>query len=135
MHKINSLLIIDDDRDDQDLLIEIVNEIDSSIECAGAIKCEQALSMLQNRLDNLPGYIFLDLNLPGIDGRECLKILKEDASFKNIPVAIYSTSSSERDKKETADLGADCFITKGSSIASIRKEIESVLSLKFNGRG
>lgn len=59
-----------------------------------------------------PDLILLDLNLPGMDGREVLRVLKNDADLKKIPIVILTTSDAEDDVKKTYDLHANCYITK-----------------------
>ena len=74
-----------------------------------------------------PDIILLDLNLPRMDGRELLKIIKEDASLRRIPVVILTTSDSEKDILATYDLYANCYITKPIDLnrfAEIVKTIE-----------
>jgi CheY-like chemotaxis protein len=103
--------IVDDDTDDQDLFIEAVNEVDGSIQCLSASDCEEALDLLKNRKIGLPDMIFLDLNMPRLNGKQCLAELKKQAHLKHIPVIIYSTSSERRDIEETSRLGAAHFLT------------------------
>lgn len=59
-----------------------------------------------------PDIILLDLNLPRMDGRELLAIIKEDAALKRIPVVILTTSDDEKDVLATYNLHANCYITK-----------------------
>ncbi|MEX0830942.1 MAG: response regulator [Nitrospirales bacterium] len=59
-----------------------------------------------------PGLILLDLNLPGTDGREVLKEIKEDSSLKAIPVVVLTTSSDERDIQQCYQFGANSYIQK-----------------------
>lgn len=59
-----------------------------------------------------PDLILLDLNLPKMDGREVLKIIKYDNELKRIPIVILSTSDAEEDINNTYNTHANCFITK-----------------------
>jgi CheY-like chemotaxis protein len=59
-----------------------------------------------------PGLILLDLNMPKMDGREALREIKADASLRQIPVVVLTTSKAEEDIYRTYDLGANSFITK-----------------------
>ncbi|HBW36843.1 response regulator [Desulfosporosinus sp. BICA1-9] len=59
-----------------------------------------------------PGLILLDLNLPGIDGREVLKIIKSDLNLKKIPVVVLTTSNDIRDIEKCYQLGANSYIQK-----------------------
>ena len=60
----------------------------------------------------LPGLIMLDLNLPGIDGIEVLKIIKSDFKLKKIPVVVLTTSNDIKDIEKCYQLGANSYIQK-----------------------
>ena len=59
-----------------------------------------------------PGLILLDLNMPKMDGREALKLIKSNASLKRIPIVVMTTSQAEEDVYRTYDLGVNSFISK-----------------------
>lgn len=59
-----------------------------------------------------PDLILLDLNLPRMDGRELLAIIKQDEDLKRIPVVVLTTSEAEADVLRVYDLNANCYITK-----------------------
>lgn len=120
--------IVDDDIDDQDLFIEAVNEVDSSIQCISASDCEQALDLLKNKKIAIPDMIFLDLNMPRVNGKQCLAELKKQAHLRDIPVIIYSTSSEEKDIEETVRLGAAHFLTKPNKFEELCKALAFVVS-------
>jgi len=60
----------------------------------------------------LPGLIMLDLNLPGTDGIEVLKIIKSDITLKKIPVVVLTTSNDTEDIERCYQLGANSYIQK-----------------------
>ena len=123
-----TFFIVDDDIDDQDLFIEAVNEVDDSIECMSASNCEEALDLLKNKKIGMPDMIFLDLNMPRLNGKQCLAELKKEAHLADIPVIIYSTSSEKRDIEETSRLGAAHFLTKPNKFEELCKAISYVVS-------
>jgi CheY-like chemotaxis protein len=123
-----NILLIDDDEDDRLLFAEVVREIDSSIECVTISNAEAALNGLISMAYQRPDVIFLDLNMPKIDGLECLKELKNDHSLMDIPVAIYTTSCLERDIKKALKLGADTFIIKPMSFDQVFSAIKFTLN-------
>jgi CheY-like chemotaxis protein len=118
MYKNKVLFIVDDDEDDINLFVEAVNEIDKSMGCFKAKNGEDALARLEE-LEMLPDVIFLDLNMPKMNGRETLERLKSSEKFKNIPVVIYSTSNAEQDKIDTKNLGASDYLTKPDSFTEL----------------
>ncbi|MEO6721018.1 MAG: response regulator [Ferruginibacter sp.] len=125
----HQVIIIDDDIEDQEIFQDALHEVDSTVECITFRGCEEALGYLEKNLNKLPEYIFLDLNMPKMNGKQCLKVLKENASLKNIPVIIYSTSYQQKEKDETASLGASYFLTKPTSIIELKKQIKHILTL------
>ncbi len=121
-------LIVDDDRDDQDLFIEAVHKIDETIRCYSASDCEEALRFLRSGVTLLPDLIFLDLNLPRINGKQCLIELKKDVALRDIAVVIYSTSSERSDIEETARLGAVHFLTKPNTFGELCDALRFIAS-------
>ncbi len=128
-------MIVDDDSDDREFFCDAVTELDSPAECLTAINGEDALKILRNEKEHLPDYIFLDLNMPKMDGRTCLAELKKDVKLKNIPVIIFSTSSQPKDIEETRELGAAYFLTKSSDFKKLQKEIVFVMSENWELHG
>src|SRR5262249_16873073 len=99
------IMIIDDDDDDRELFKEALYEISPEITCLKALDGVDALQMLSGG-EHLPDIIFLDLNMPQINGRECLQILKQHDQLKDIPVIIYSTSKTEENVQQAMAAGA-----------------------------
>jgi len=129
INKLN-VLLADDDEDDRWLFEQALNDI----------KIKTNLSLFKNgkelmdyllQIDIKPHLIFLDLNMPIKNGMECLLEMKQDANLKNIPVAIYSTSSSEKDIENTFISGANIYINKPSNFDKLKDVIEKVLQLNW----
>jgi CheY-like chemotaxis protein len=59
-----------------------------------------------------PDLVLLDLNMPGMDGREALREIKTDAELRRLPVVVLTTSEAERDVLESYNLGVNAFVTK-----------------------
>jgi CheY-like chemotaxis protein len=106
-----TFLLVDDDEDDRELFQIALEEVEHDIHYLEAASGVEALRTLRHS-DTLPDYIFLDLNMPHMNGRECLIELKKDPRLTAIPVIIFSTSNDPRDIEETKILGAIEFITK-----------------------
>ena len=90
---------------------------------ASATDGQEALDQLLSK-SIIPDLIFLDLNMPRMDGKECLALIKQEDELKHIPVIMYTTSSQSQDIEQTMLQGAVCFITKPSSL----RELENILS-------
>ena len=128
----HSYLLVDDDVDDVLLFEEVLKEVNKSISLFTSTNGIEALDFLGKNHDNLPKLIFLDLNMPRMDGKECLRAIKQDPKFSEVPVIMYTTSSQSRDIEETMMLGAVCFITKPSSVKDLRNIIATISSTPAN---
>jgi len=119
-------LIADDDPDDVALFRDVLNEVSDRVHITTASDGIEALEQLQTAPE-APGLIFLDLNMPRMGGKECLKIIKSEPSLSSIPVIIYTTSSQSRDIEEAMMDGAMCFITKPSSMKELRHILKVIV--------
>ena len=128
-------MIVDDDIDDRFFFQWAVKEIDEGWECREAVNGEDALEKLRTA-DQLPDFIFLDLNMQLMDGKEFMVELKKDERLKNIPVIIYSTSAYQKDMDAIKKLGAIYYLNKTSDIYSLSEKIIAALKIadqnKFN---
>ena len=122
-----SILIIDDDQDDIDLFREAALALDSNIKIDSATSVEEALNFL-NKSSPSPNYIFLDLNMPKMNGKECIAILKKDPRFKSIPLAVYTTSKLPNDLEQSRTRGAEYFITKPTRLSDLTNAISEVIN-------
>lgn len=119
--------LIDDDDDDQEIFTLALNTIDEDINCITANDGIDALNKLNIDSEFTPHFIFLDLNMVRMNGRECLIEIKKIPRLRNTPVIIYSTSSELKDISETKQLGAADYIVKPPSISILTKRLEQVL--------
>jgi CheY-like chemotaxis protein len=126
--------IADDDPDDRELFIEALRTIDPDCDCITATDGEDALYKLSNGLEQLPDFIFLDLNMPKVNGRECLAIIKKTGKFDQIPVIIYSTSAEEKDIEQTTKSGAAYFLQKPNRFEDLSKALSNIISKDWNGQ-
>jgi CheY-like chemotaxis protein len=114
--------LIDDDVDDQEIFMMALSQIGIQFECTVVNNGNDGLLKLKKE-PVLPDYIFLDLNMPRMNGKECLKELKKNERLRNIPVIIYTTSSSKSDIADTLKLGAAGFITKPFSLKELTETL------------
>ncbi len=124
--------LADDDSDDAALFCEALEEIGTDIECRWAKDGNMALEMLADNKLQRPQIIFLDINMPGINGFQCLVALKNNDAYKDTPVIIYSTSSHQREATIALDLGALFFFTKPVDF-SVLKNILKVIANNLDG--
>ena len=115
-----TILICDDDEDDRMLTQQALQDAHVSNSIRFVVDGEQLLDYLYQRGEYAgetgkaprPGLILLDLNMPKMNGREALKIIKEDKSLHNIPIVVLSTSRLDEDIVRSYQLGVNSFITK-----------------------
>jgi CheY-like chemotaxis protein len=111
MAKHFTCFLIDDDADDQEIFLSIVEKISPSVQCITANNGQEALQKLTH--ENIkPDLIFLDLNMPLMNGKQFLKACNLLDNCKQIPVIILTTSSDRKTREETLSLGARDYITK-----------------------
>lgn len=121
------ILLADDDMDDTEMFCEALAEIDESIMCHCAENGSEAIKILDG-LEEAPGVIFLDLNMPVMNGWECLKQLKSDPRYKEIPVIMISTSSHKKDMDTASNLGAVCYFVKPNSFKDLKQVLKIITS-------
>jgi CheY-like chemotaxis protein len=118
------ILLIEDDRDDQQLFSLAIEDF-SPIEFNIASNGHEAISFITP--ENMPDIIFLDLNMPVMDGKEFMKLIKKNNTFDG-PIIILSTSASEEDMLECRILGTNNFLVKPNTYGELSKMISSVLA-------
>jgi len=122
------ILYAEDDPEDVDVFCEAVKAISPKIACIIAKNGLEALSILENSVV-LPDIIFLDVNMPLLDGKECLKRLKSNKEMRNIPVVMYTTSTRQNDKVSLLELGASQYIVKPNTFQELYKCLETLLKV------
>ena len=108
---VQTILIVEDSEDDYEATMRAFKRTNLKNPIQRAASGTEALSILRDG-DAHPGLVLLDLNMPGIDGRRILAIIKSDPVMRKIPVVVLTTSSDERDVEECYALGANTYIQK-----------------------
>lgn len=112
----NPIVIVDDDSDDRGLIKDAFLENNHGRDFILLENGDSLIEFLKKIPESeYPALILLDLNMPGKDGREALKEIKKDPKMHHIPVVVFSTSSLDKDRLISYELGANCFLTKPSS--------------------
>jgi response regulator of citrate/malate metabolism len=107
----STILLIDDDPDDQEIFSAAIHEVSSLISCNVMDNAAIALEKLKSGQIS-QDMIFLDLNMPIMNGEQFLHIIKNEQDLKEIPVIIYSTSSHPDTIKRTLEIGIMDFLVK-----------------------
>lgn len=114
-------LIADDDIDDREMFCEALEAVAPGSVCYSAPNGRRVMIALTEGEIALPDIIFLDVNMPLMNGWQCLSKLKEAEAYKHIPAIMYSTSSHPEDVERAQRLGALCFFTKPSDFNELKK--------------
>lgn len=119
--------LIDDDIDDQEIFCMALAHIDPAIQCTIAGDGSQALDMLETMVENIPDYIFIDMNMPKMNGIACLKAIKK---MKHISSNVYmfSTTSDKQIIDMSVELGALDFIIKPAGLSELITRLRKVLN-------
>lgn len=117
--------LIDDDEDDRDFFISALNKINPTYTCETAVHGEDALRVLKNKPDYIPDYIFLDINMPRMDGMTCLRELKKIPKILNVPIIMLTTSSYQKDIEDTCKHGASNYMVKPTCFNDLIKKLIS----------
>ena len=124
IHK--KILLVDDDTDDQLFFVDAIKELEPAIDCAVANNGLEALDHLE-KVPPPPSLIFLDLNMPFMNGFECLAQLKKINQYKEIPFIIFTTSNHPVDMERTISMGAKVFLTKPPDFNVLKNKLHNIL--------
>ncbi len=120
--------LIDDDEDDREIFLLALEKANVNFSCSAAKSGPVALDMLNTDTGFIPDFIFVDLNMPLMHGKECLQQIKSMPRFANTSVIIYTTSSYDKDVEETRRLGASHFLVKPPGIGILAKTLKRILN-------
>ena len=102
------ILLVDDDAEDCTIFKEALKEVNPNSVCLTVHNGEEALRLLDDSI-LLPDMVFLDINMPFMNGKICLVKIRENEKLRELPVVIYSTTITPGEKKAFAKLGAGIF--------------------------
>lgn len=114
------VLMVDDDADDQLLFVNALQEIDTTMHCEIANNGIEALEKLKTFV---PDVVFLDLNMPMMNGMECLAAMKKNKHLANIPVIIFTTTNDKVSIASTREMGATAFFHKPIEFNRLRQKL------------
>ncbi|WP_179351642.1 response regulator [Winogradskyella vidalii] len=126
-----NIALADDDEDDRFFFTEAFEELKIKNKVTTFKDGIDLMLHLEQESNVLPDLLFLDLNMPKKSGIECLKEIKLNTKFKDLIIAIYSTSSSEEDVEKTFVLGANIYITKPNDFEKLKKVLSEVVTTNW----
>ena len=126
MKSTKPIMLVEDDRIDAMTLRRALKDLNVTNRLVHTTNGEEALEYLQNQENEKPCVIFLDLNMPKMNGVEFLKIAKADTELRRLPVVILTTSKDEWDRFKVFDLSAAGYIVKPADYKSFLEAIRTV---------
>ncbi len=125
-----NIILVDDDLDDILLFRQAINDISKTVNCVELGGGRDLLNYLEVT-PYKPRMIFLDYNMPGMNGLECLRELRKTQKFNSIPVVIYTTYLSSEQQSNCTALGASV-ILKPNTYSELMEVVESKI-FEFSG--
>lgn len=126
------IALADDDSEDRELFRDAIEELNLDVELSFFKNGDELLDFLHNPNNtNLPHILFLDLNMLCTQYDDCLTEIRRHAKFKDLSIAIYSTSSSEKDIHETFVGGANIYIKKPNDFEVLKRSLREVLKINW----
>jgi CheY-like chemotaxis protein len=112
LHRHPIVFIADDDDDDLYFVRKAVEELNAGIELKHFSNGVQLLQGLKDSVKSLPNFVLLDLNMPILDGRETLRMIRKNSGFNDLPVIIFSTSNHDHERDICFEYGASSYFSK-----------------------
>ncbi len=119
--------LIDDDIDDQEIFEMAIRKVDANADVRLANDGIEGLQILRENRTFVPDFIFLDINMPKMNGIQCLPEIKKLDHLRDSKIVMYSTSSDESVKQATTQLGADGFLVKVPKLSSLVNHLSLIL--------
>lgn len=133
------LLIVEDSNEDFEAFQRFMRQSSLTIPVYRCLNGDEALAYLYHtdRYSDpesapRPGLILLDLNLPGNDGREVLRRIKQDDDLKSVPVVIFTTSNNPKDIEACYRQGVNSYIIKPMDFRLLKRSIQTLLEYWFD---
>ncbi|MBS1684231.1 MAG: response regulator [Bacteroidetes bacterium] len=126
------IMLADDDEDDRELFAQAVEASLPEAQLAIAENGNVLLQKLKNSPEGaIPDVLFLDMNMPIKNGKECLSEIRSSQQLSAIPVIIYSTSGNQEQVDEMYAHGADYYIRKPSSFSLLKEMLQVIGSMDW----
>lgn len=125
------VLLADDDEDDRLFFSDAFEELKINTVVKTVNDGVELMKYLLHNPNMIPHILFLDLNMPFKTGLECLAEIKSQAHLKDMAIAIYSTSASEKEIEETFVQGANVYIKKPGDFGTLKKVLGEVIAINW----
>jgi CheY-like chemotaxis protein len=119
--------LVDDDLDDHEFFQLAVEKLHTHINCAFATNGVKAIEKLTRDTKFIPDFIFIDINMPLMNGMDCLREIKKIRRLKEVPVYMFTTYADEFVTKNCIELGAAGVLRKMPSISGLHEALSEIL--------
>jgi CheY-like chemotaxis protein len=127
-----NVVLADDDVDDQILFQDAVSESEIPVKLKTVSDGQMLMKFLDGVSENIPDVIFLDLNMPCMNGFECLDLIRNTKELSDIPIVIFSTSVNKTDIISTYNKGANLYFPKPYSFEHLVVSLRKLFSMDKN---
>lgn len=129
---LRTIILTDDDEDDRDFFRAAVESTNPDV---NLLTFNDGVSLTEYMFSNPkadPQMIFLDINMPRMNGFECLTALRQRYNPDELPIVMYTTSENELDLQEATRLGANLYVRKPTDFNRLKTIVHNVLSIEWN---
>ncbi|PZR24404.1 MAG: response regulator [Flavobacterium psychrophilum] len=126
-HLLKNIFLAEDDNDDVLFFKLALQDISADCNLTVFSNGQELISRLKESGD-VPDILFLDINMPILNGLDTLKRVREFPALRSLPVVVYSTSSSELDIRQAEENGAGHYMVKPCNMDKLREVIERMLT-------
>lgn len=126
-----TIFYTDDDAEDLEFFTEVTSALGDHLNIVTQKNGKKLLQDLKNPPPS-PQIIFLDLNMPGLNGFDVLQELRSTDDFKDLPIVIFSTSSDEKTIAKSRELGASYYVPKPTDFSLFKRTIQHTLNINWD---
>jgi len=133
MTKPKRIWLIDDDEDESLFFQMALSQLGQPIDYSFHQDSVVALSKVRNEDIPKPDLLFLDLNMPKIGGKDCLKAIRNLTRYASVPIIVYTTSQARHEQEEAERLGASYFLIKQNTVGELTQKLKYLFALDWSG--
>lgn len=123
-----SIILADDDRDDQVIFYDAISDVLESFDYLTFSNGLELVSFLKDDANDVPTLLFLDINMPLMGGFEALRVIREDLKLSSLTVAMYSTSADASHIARSFIGGANIYVTKPNEYDRLKQTVHRIIS-------
>lgn len=125
---VQDVLIAEDDRDDYEILEDVINSLELKIVVSRAENGDLLMKLIHEKI---PDLLFLDLVLPCKDGKACIKEIRGDKKFDGLPIIVYSSLKDLESIDFCFRSGTNLYLVKPNSYTSIVEAVQRIFSVDW----